>query len=268
MVKKVMLNTEPFLHGNLVIVPEPLTESAGPLRVVVLHGWGNSRENIRPLATQLAALGEVWVVDLPGHGTSPAPAITTTPAMMAEAVNAWLATLPPCPTVVVGHSMGFRVAAHMAALQPKAFKGLVAVAGAGVPRPLTFKKRLRKVGIRLAIGMAKRFKSVLGDGVLTALRKKYGSRDYNAANPAMKPTFLAVVNDDITPLCSGLSMPVLLIYGSDDTETPPALGETLHKLLAASKFVVLPHHTHASVLEGGRHLVAREILTFTLPFVV
>lgn len=255
----------PFTHAEMSLVAEALTESPGPLRVLVLHGWAHGRENTRPLATALAPLGEVWALDLPGHGTATVPKRALNPADMADLVEAWLATLPPMPLLIVGHSMGFRVAAHLGARKGTNVVGLVAVAGAGVPRPLTLKKRLRRKGIQLALAFAKRFKGLLGEGLLQALRRRFGSADYRAVSAAMRPTFLGMVNDDITPLAPQITAPTLLIYGTADTETPPELGEKLKALLPNARLLVLPHQTHTSLLEAGRHLVAREILAFAQP---
>lgn len=260
-----MMRAMSFSAHGVSLVAEPLTESTGPLRVVVMHGWANSRENTRALAGQLSALGEVWALDLPGHGDAPSPAEAASPFTMALAVNAWLATLPPCPTVLVGHSMGFRVAMHMAAQKTPHLKGLVAIAGAGVPRPLSRKKKLRKRGIQWAMKLAHALKPYLGDVVLTALRHRFGSTDYLAVSAAMRPTFLAVVNDDTTALCPAITVPTLLIYGTADTETPPELGQKFQSLLPQATLHLLPHQTHQSVLEAGRHLVARHILAFALP---
>ncbi len=251
-----------FSHANATLRAEPLTEADGPIRLVWLHGWGHSRESLRPLAESLCNLGESWLLDLPGHGEAPNPPEAYSPAHYARLVAAWLASQPPCPTVIVGHSFGFRVAVHMAHSRTSSLVGLVAVAGAGVPRVLSPRQRIRRKLIRFALRTAKGLKPLLGEGVANALRHRFGSADYLAVSPELRPTFLAVVNDNVTTLCPQVTLPTLLIYGQADTETPPATGQTFQRLMPQAQLQVLPHHTHLSLLAGGRHVVAPLIRRF------
>ena len=252
----------PFVFGPYHLEVEPLSDAAGPVRLVWLHGWGLSRESLRPLAHSLLNVGETWLIDLPGHGTSPPPTTAASPAAMADAVCAWLATLPPVPTYLIGHSMGFRVAVHAASRGGAALAGLVALAGAGVPRPLAWRARLRRTAIRALIGIARHMSGILGPGLLAHLRARFGSADYLACPAALKPTFLAVVNDTVAGLAPQISLPTLLIYGDHDDATPPDVGQTFARLFPHATLHVLPHQTHHSLLNAGRHVVGRLIRSF------
>lgn len=250
-----------FEHLGATLRVEPLTEASGPLRVVWLHGWGQSRENLRPLATALLNVGESWLIDLPGHGEAPPPPGAYGPAEFAQMLNTWLQTLPTCPTLVVGHSLGFRVALHMARQNPN-LTALVSIAGAGVPRSLSPREFTRRRFIRLLIALAKALSPVVGNGVLAAMRRRFGSRDYLAVGENMRPTFLAVVNDDATAFAPTLGQPSLLIYGSDDTETPPDVGQKFSRLLPQAELHVLPGFNHYNILVGGRHVTEKLIRNF------
>ncbi|RYG58580.1 MAG: hypothetical protein EON60_12860, partial [Alphaproteobacteria bacterium] len=57
-----------FEHHGATLRAEPLNEAQGPVRLVWLHGWGRSREAMRPLADSLSPVAESWLIDLPGHG--------------------------------------------------------------------------------------------------------------------------------------------------------------------------------------------------------
>lgn len=251
-----------FEYNGNTLRAEPLTEAIGPVRLVWLHGWGQSREALRPLADSLIATGEAWLIDLPGHGDSPNPSAASSPANWAQLVAAWLATQPACPTIILGHSVGFRVAVHMAAQYVPGLIGIVSLAGAGIPRQLTAKQQARRSSIQRMMKLARWVKPFLGDAPLNALRQKFGSRDYLNVAPELRPTFLAVVNDDVTTLCPTVTLPALLIYGEADTETPPTTGQRFHKLLPQAQLHLLPHHNHYSILAGGRHIVAPLIKTF------
>jgi pimeloyl-ACP methyl ester carboxylesterase len=251
-----------FTHAAHQLKAEPLTEAIGPLRLVWLHGWGQTRESLRPLAKALLPKGESWLLDLPGHGEAPTPTQAMAPAAYAQLVAAWLATLPPCPTLIIGHSFGFRVGLHLIAQRTPHIQALVAIAGAGIPRPLTPAEATRRRLIRWALKAAKGLSPLLGQGPQQALRQRFGSSDYLTVSAALRPTFLAVVNDDATALLPRVTCPVLLVYGSADTTTPPDLGAKFQRLLPHSQLIVLPHVNHFTILAGGQHLVAQHLRQF------
>lgn len=102
--------------------------------------WGEGRPVImlHPLALESTAFGGVGrllarrgvrtiAADLPGFGRSPGPDAPLTAARMAEPVIE-LARSLEAPPVVLGMSMGGRVALEAALLEPTAFRGLVGVA--------------------------------------------------------------------------------------------------------------------------------------------
>lgn len=251
-----------FEYLGAMLRAEPLTDATGPIRLVWLHGWGQSRENLRPLATALINVGESWLIDLPGHGEAPPPPSAYSPASYAVLLNAWLATLPPCRTFLIGHSLGFRVAVHLALHNPGTIAGIVSIGGAGVPRSLSLKQFIRRRVIRGLMGTAKAIKPYIGEGALKALRVRFGSRDYLSAGEAMRPTFIAVVNDDVTGIAPHVHQPALLIYGEEDTETPPDVARKFNNLFKRSELHLLPHQTHYSLLASGRHITEKLIRTY------
>jgi pimeloyl-ACP methyl ester carboxylesterase len=54
---------------------------------------------------------------------------------------------------------------------------------------------------------------------------------------------------DSTSLLSSIHCPTLVIVGEQDTLTPPALSEQMHKAIAGSEYVVIPRAGHLSNLE-------------------
>ena len=251
-----------FEHKGATLRAEPLTEAIGPIRLVWLHGWGQSRESVRAIAESLVATGESWILDLPGHGEAPLPPEPYSPALYARLIAAWLATQPGCPTIIIGHSLGFRIAVHLAQQKLSGLVGLVSLGGAGVRRELSTRQKVRRRIIRMLINAARSFKPYLGEAPLNRLRQKFGSTDYLNVATDLRPTFLAVVNDDVSAICPEVTLPALLVYGESDTETPPSVARKFNRLLPQSELHLLPHQTHYSILAGGRHVVAPLIRTF------
>jgi carboxylesterase len=100
---------------------EAYEADAGPLGVLLLHGFGGSPGSLRPLAEWFAAQSvTVRLPRLPGHGTSVDDlAGTTWPAWVEEAETALDGLVARCRGVaVLGHSMGASLALHLAATRP------------------------------------------------------------------------------------------------------------------------------------------------------
>jgi pimeloyl-ACP methyl ester carboxylesterase len=54
---------------------------------------------------------------------------------------------------------------------------------------------------------------------------------------------------DSTPLLASIHVPTLVVVGEEDTATPPALSEEMHKAIAGSQLVRIPRAGHLSNLE-------------------
>lgn len=101
--------------------------------VIALHPLGLESSGFAGVGRALARRGlQTIAVDLPGFGRSPAPAVPLTPAVLAEPVIALARQLSE-PPVVLGISLGGRVALEVALRAPEAVRGVIAIAPA-LPR--------------------------------------------------------------------------------------------------------------------------------------
>ncbi len=109
---------------------------AGRPSVVFIHGGGMDH-SVWALQTRYFAYHgrNVLAVDLPGHGRTEAPALTTI-AAMADWVMALLDGLGIEDAALAGHSMGSLVAFDAAARYPSRVTAL-ALLGVSVPMPVT-----------------------------------------------------------------------------------------------------------------------------------
>ncbi len=94
--------------------------------VVILHGMLGSSRNWQTLARDLSAERRVYALDLRNHGLSPHAEPMTYEAMAAD-VTAWLEREVRGPAVLVGHSMGGKVAMLLACREPGRVERLVVV---------------------------------------------------------------------------------------------------------------------------------------------
>jgi pimeloyl-ACP methyl ester carboxylesterase len=96
--------------------------------VIAMHPLGLESSAFEGFGTVLARRGlRTIAVDLPGFGRTPMPERPLTPAVMAEPVIELARSLDTRP-VVLGISMGGRVALEAALRAPEAFGGVIAIA--------------------------------------------------------------------------------------------------------------------------------------------
>lgn len=100
--------------------------------IVFLHGLGGSRAVWEDMGRRLKLGHTILRVDLPGHGDSAPPSFKGN-AVDLDAVAQDIAKLihkqKLAPAILVGHSLGGRLAARVAILDPGAVQGVVLVDG-------------------------------------------------------------------------------------------------------------------------------------------
>ncbi len=221
--------------------------------VVWGHGWGQSRKAFLPLAQGLEAFGKHIVVDFPGFGESAAPSTPWDTADYADETARFIRTQTDGPVIWVGHSFGCRVGIQLATRHPDLISGLFFIAGAGLKRKRPLWK---KAYFKTRVFVFKALKKLIPLGISEEwLKNKFGSADYKNAGQ-MRAILVKVINEDLVAEARTVRCPVALVYGANDTETPPEIGERLQKLIPGAELTVLPGQDHYSVLGEGRHQVA------------
>ena len=245
-------------------------DSAAAPAILLIHGSGVSAGSwVNQLRGLLTAF-RVAAIDLPGHGKSdPIPRASV--EEYAETVAKFLEALGSGPVLVVGHSLGGAIAIALAAQRPHAVTGLVLLASCAklpwvdsswgrllpyVPGPLwktffisTAQKLLFARGVpghAVSLGMQE----------LRSCRAETILKDLQAAK-AM----------DLTQQATGLDVPTLILCGSQDRLTPPALSADLKGLIPGSRLSLIEEAGHMLLLEVPTR-VNEEVLNFAKSLMV
>jgi pimeloyl-ACP methyl ester carboxylesterase len=231
----------------------------GHCELVWAHGWGHSHKNLLPVAAGLGNEYHQYLLDLPGFGETPMPPDPWGTIEYAEYVAAWLREKPRVPRIWIGHSFGCRVGIRLACRYPELLDGLVLVAAAGLPIRRSLISRMRR-------GLRKRIFSVLKalagtEAERERLRQRWGSADYRNAGP-LRATFVKVVNENLAGDAARVSLPVALIYGEADTETPVTMGQEFARLMPNAQLHVLQRYGHVDILGNGRFQLQSRINDF------
>jgi len=215
-------------------------QGEAPLRVLFLHGWGRSHADYDRVARGLG-LASI-ALDLPGFGASPAPQERWTSLDFAQAVLPVLDEARD-PVIIVGHSHGGRVAVELAAMAPERVAGLVLIGAPLIRIPSSAKPSLSYRVLRCL-----HQRGLYADERMERRRQNSGSADYRSASGAMRETMVTVVNESFETQLAMIACPVRLIWGADDLDVPPSIGEATSAALGASDVALV-------TLEGVGHLV-------------
>lgn len=212
--------------------------------LILLHGWGQNIEMMKPLADHLQQFFHVYIIDFPGFGESEEPSTPWGVEDYATALREFVVKLKIENPILLGHSFGCRVAITYASQYP--VKQMLLTGAAGLPskkspmyyaRVYTFKtlKRLCKLP-----GLTQ---------YQEALRKYFGSTDYKNTSGVMRTTFVKVVNHNVKGMLPKLTMPVLLVFGENDDATPLWMGKVMEKEIPDAGLVVFEGAGHYAYLE-------------------
>ncbi len=216
------------------------------------HGWGHSHAALTPLAEAMRQRSDSWLVDFPGFGASPLPPGPWGTEDYADAMAEWIASLPEKRRIWVGHSFGCRVGLQLAARHPDAVQALFLIAAAGLQPHRSPWTRARRMPRRLAFRM---LRAMTPEGpARDRLRERYGSSDYRTAG-AMRPVLVKSVNEDLSDTARRIRVPVVLVHGEGDTESPPEIATRFHALIPGSQLHILRGFDHWSILGDGVHQV-------------
>jgi len=210
---------------------------------VFLHGWERDCSDFEYFFNKVNGL----FIDLPGFGKSPLPDRVWNP----NDYSKWLSTVVPnSVNTIVAHSFGGRIATHYI----NNFKNIEQCIFVGTPLSspnltgsrsnsrLKFLKKANKLNL-------------VSEAYLEIYRKKNGSLDYQNADGLMRDILVAAVNDDLSEIIKTITVPVVLIWGEDDTEVPLRVAQEAHGQFLNSRLFVLKNTGHNPFINNSHEVM-------------
>jgi pimeloyl-ACP methyl ester carboxylesterase len=246
------------LHVNGVVL-HVAQRGAGSPAIVFLHYWGGSSRTWHRVIAPLERAFRTVAINHRGWGRSSAPERGYALADMADDAQAVIESLDLERYILVGHSMGGKVAQLIASRHPSGLIGLVLVAPAP-PAPLALSETVRH-------GMARAYDSrdsivatveqVLAPEGLASKDLEMVIADSLAGTAAAKAAWpMRASQEDITAAVSGIDVPVIVVCGAHDRAEPPdILQRALSSCLPHAEWYVLPKVGHLLPLEAPTQLV-------------
>lgn len=237
---------------------------AGP-DLVLLHGWAMHSGIWNGVREQLAQHFRLHLVDLPGHGFSPACEPGTL-ENMAEMVGDIL----PATCIVCGWSLGGQVAIELALREPVRIRKLALVS----TTPCFARRKDWRYGMEAAILQLfmqnlkrdyvmtlNRFLTLQMDGssdttaVLTQLRESFFQRDL-PDEVALQTGLQILLTTDLRKKLKNVNQSLLLLHGENDVITDSEAARWMNQQLPDSELTILPYCGHAPFLSYPDQFVA------------
>jgi pimeloyl-ACP methyl ester carboxylesterase len=227
-------------------------------KVIFVHGsgwntnmWNNQRD-------YLQSFMEVILVDLPGHGKSPGTGCDSIEEY-SDAVYGMIGDLDIGKCFVAGHSLGGAIALLLSLAHAEVIKGIILI-GTGaklrvhpsiLDNIITDKeKTVRNIGA-LAFSI----------NVSSALRDQAFDETMKCKSEVIHKDFRACDRFSVMESVSSLSVPALILCGTDDVLTLPKYSAYLNEAIRGSRLVFIEDAGHMVMMEKPME-VNREIEKF------
>lgn len=208
--------------------------------VVLLHGWGQNIEMMKPVGDALEKENRIIIIDFPGFGESEEPKYAWNNYDYVNMLVDLFKELKIVNPILIGHSFGGRISLLYASMYD--VKKLVLF---GSP----FKQEIKKDSLKTKT--LKALKKVPGIKKLEGFAKKHiGSTDYRNASDIMRKVMVNSVNHDMTEDVKKIKCPTIIIWGSLDEAVPLERAYELEKLIDDAAVIVYDGCTHYAYLEN------------------
>lgn len=215
------------------------------INIVYLHGWGQNKEMMMPIAKPFIKKHNVLIIDLPGFGQSEEPTDIWTIEEFAEVVHEIVKKHKIKNPIMIGHSFGGKISI-IYSLKYEVSK-LVLLAS-------PYKQKIKKPTFKMRV--YKTVKKIPGLKKLEGFVKKHvGSEDYRSASETMRKILVKHVNLDLTEDVKNIKCPTLLIWGTNDDAVSIEDARELEKLISNCGLVVYEGCTHYAYLERAAQTI-------------
>src|SRR5258706_5327935 len=224
--------------------------------LVLLHSLLAERSAFDRVAPLLARRRRVWRVSLPGYGAS-SPAGTDVESYADRIAGLLEALALPRETDVLGNGLGGFIAVALAARHGERIGRLVAApALAAFPEPAklplrALAARVEKEGMAGALDIA--IRRMFPEAFIAAHPDivEERRRALEKADPAcFRSACLALAKVDLSGVLVGIGNRTLVMAGSEDATTPPALARELAAGIPGARFQEIAGCGHCPQIEG------------------
>lgn len=219
--------------------------------LLILPGWGNTRNTFIHLINFLSNYFTVYIVDYPGFGNSNFPSRDLTIFDYSNLIYEFIKEKKLNDPVLLGHSFGGRIITVLTGYYNYKFSNIILMDSAGIKPKTTIKKLWHKLSYKLLKKLGKILPKKYKKKYYEKLFNKYASSDYQLLSSNMRKTFQNVVNTDLKNYLKYINSKVLLIWGNNDKDTPVRDAKIMNNSIKNSELIIIDKVGHFPYLERG-----------------
>lgn len=227
------------------------------LPVVLIHGAGGDGSLWTEVGRGLSRHFHLYIPDLPGHGKSKEDESSSIEGYTHKVLK-FLKDLNLNRIVLAGHSMGGAIAINISLLHKNLLSGLILIStGAKLRVHPSFINTLKNDFENSSNFLFASVADPLNKDIIERIKKVY----FKQRREVVLADFLACDSFDKMEEVKEISIPTLIICGSNDILTPLKYSNYLHEKIKTSSLVVIQDCGHMLMLESPEKIV-KEINNF------
>lgn len=207
-------------------------------KILILHGWGQSKELWKDLISKLEGDFEVEALDFPGFGVEPLQA----PDWGVPEYAKWLKEKVKMQKyfAVIAHSFGGRVITETMN-QLNWYPEKLILIGAPVVHVTD-----KGSGYRAAVSIAKK---LLPDSIQDRIAGKINPEIPDAKAAGNYESYKRIISYDQSHQLKDITSDTLLVWGANDKEAPVSIAHICHEQIPTSTLKIIPNTGHNVHLE-------------------
>ena len=216
--------------------------------ILILPGWGNTRETFNNIINSLKDKYKIYIIDYPHFGNSPTLNKVLTIYDYSELIYNFIKDNSINNPIIIAHSFGGRITSLLISKYNLKVNKLVLIDVAGIKRfnlKLFIKTRLYK--------LLKKITYIFPINIKLKIRHKllelFSSNDYLNIPSIMKKTFQNIIKVDLRKHYRSINSEALIIWGEKDLDTPLKDGLYLSRIIKNSGIIIYKNSNHFSYLD-------------------
>ncbi len=193
------------------------------------HGYLSCKESFYYQIKFLSEYYRVTAPDFIGFGKSSPLDKAYSVGDYSEWLDKFVKTAKLDKPHIIAHSFGARVAFKYLSENSEKADKLIITGGAGLVKPRSLQYMRRVKAYRRIRKLFPKF-----------AEKHFGSAEYRTLSPLMRESYKKIVNEDLKSCAEKITNKTLLIYGRNDTATPPdEEGEVFKNIISDSRLEIM-----------------------------
>ncbi len=200
--------------------------------LILLHGWGQSHQDLLPIYDYFKSNYRVLSLDVLGFNENKDIEQSYTIAQYAHIIYELTIKYGLENCSIIGHSFGARIAFYFASMYPCSMLLLTGAAGIKPKRTCSYYYRVYMYKMKKKLHLNTR---------------NMGSVDYQNTSGYLKETLVKCVNEDLSPMIQKVGCPILLIWGEHDDQTPLYMAHKIVEINDKAELIVFKEDDHFAI---------------------